>query len=91
MVYCNKHNAKIIKRMRRLADKADPTQKQEKNLARHLAGLSRGGELERSHKKMVGNVARRNVAKKYDVINKAHDRVEMLLMHKNKAKARGIL
>jgi hypothetical protein len=64
--------------MRRLADKSDPVSRQEKILARQLAGYSRGGELERSHKKMVGNIARRNLSARYDVINKAHNRIETL-------------
>ena len=89
MIYVNKHNEQIINRMRRLADKSDPVSRQEKILARQLAGYSRGGELERSHKKMVGNVARKNLNARYDVINKAHNRIETLYK-RGLAKNRGI-
>ena len=78
MLYVNKHNQKIITRMRRLADRRHPEQKQEKILARDLAGISRGGEKERSSRKMVGNIARKNVGAKYDVIGKAHKKIEKL-------------
>ena len=89
MVYLNKHNEQILKRMRRPADKGDPVNRQEKLLARQLAGYSRGGELERSHKKMVGNVVRKNLDKRYDTINKAHNRIESLYK-RGLAKTRGI-
>jgi hypothetical protein len=78
MIYVNKHNQKIITRMRRLADRRHPEKRQEKLLARDLSGISRGGELERSSRKMVGNIARKNVAAKYDAIGKAHKKIERL-------------
>ena len=64
--------------MRKIADKKNPEQRQEKLLARHIAGISRGGEKERSHRKLVGNIARRNIDTRYDVIKKAHNRIEKL-------------
>jgi hypothetical protein len=78
MLYVNKHNQRIITRMRRLADRRHPEQRQEKLLARDLAGISRGGERERSSKKMVGNIARKNVAAKYDAIGRAHKKIERM-------------
>jgi hypothetical protein len=78
MTYSNKHNLRIITRLRRVADKKHPEQRQEKLLARHIAGISRGGEKERSHRKLVGNIVRRNIDTRYDAIKKAHNRIEKL-------------
>jgi len=78
MLYTNKHNLKIIKRMRAVADKEHPADRQEKVMARDLSGISRGGEKERSHRKMVGNIARKNTDARYDAISKAHERIEKL-------------
>jgi|WetSurMetagenome_2_1015567.scaffolds.fasta_scaffold40535_2 hypothetical protein len=78
MIYTDKHNLKIIKRMRAIADKKNPADRQEKVMARDLSGLSRGGEKERSHNKLVGNIAKKNSSIKYDTISKAHERIEKL-------------
>ena len=90
MIYTNKHNQQIINRMRRLADRKDPAYRQEKVLARQLAGTSRGGELERSHRKLVGNVVRRNVDARYNTLQKAHNRIEKIYK-KHLGRARGIM
>jgi hypothetical protein len=90
MIYTSKHNLKIINRMRKIADRVNPVMRQEKVLARQLAGYSRGGERERSHKKLVGNVVRRNMDKRLNTIGKVHDRIEKIYK-RHIGRARGIM
>lgn len=84
MIYTNKRNEKIIRRMRKVVDKQDPQSRQEKILARNLSVFSRGGERERSHRKIVGNIVRKNMDEKLNAIEKAHKRLENILYKKQK-------
>ena len=38
--------------------------------------LSRGGAIERSHKKRVGDIVNKNITKRYDAVSKALERIE---------------
>lgn len=45
-------------------------------LQKHLMLLSRGGKVQRSHKKRVGNIVNRNIEKRYNALEKMSKRIK---------------
>lgn len=69
------------KKLRKKIDKIkdpyeDPMEKTKKRLRKRLTLLSTGGKVERSHKNVVGNVANKNIEKRYNIAAKALERIE---------------
>ena len=53
----------------------DPYEKIKSKQNKKLTPLSRGGKLERSHTKRVGNIANKSVENRYDAADKALKRI----------------
>tara|TARA_Y100000034_G_C6867639_1_gene395612 strand:- start:568 stop:819 length:252 start_codon:yes stop_codon:yes gene_type:complete len=78
MKYANKKAKKIIERIKKRWNEGDedPLKRVENMARKRLTKLSRGGKVERSHKKRVGNIVNKDVEKRYNVANKTLERIE---------------
>ena len=80
MKYESKKTRKLKKKIIEYQAKDDLTNDQmeriEKLRRKRDVLLSRGGKIERSHKKRVGNIANKNIDKRYDIAAKVMERIE---------------
>jgi hypothetical protein len=70
MNYTKKDDIKLIDRMRVASGEGD------KAYVHNLSRLSRGGKLVRSHTKRVGDIMRKNLDRRYNVLDKTRKRIE---------------
>jgi hypothetical protein len=70
MKYKTKTMKKILKNISSENGKEDYYKRLKKLFDRRLEIYSRGGELERSHKKRVGNIVKKDVENRYSVADK---------------------
>jgi hypothetical protein len=78
MPYESKIKKKILKRVKEAGDSSLYDDDDEKKKRKRELILSRGGKVERSHKKRVGDIVNKNVEKRYSAIEKAKERIKSL-------------
>jgi hypothetical protein len=76
-----KYNSKKVKKLKEKLIRyhegdEEPLERVKKMERKRLTKLSRGGKVERSHKKRVGNIVNKNIEKRYNAALKALERIQ---------------
>lgn len=69
MKYISRKKRKLLKRLRGGDDYLD----------KDIEILSRGGKLQKSHKKRIGDILNKNIEKRYNAISKVNKRIDDLI------------